>query len=238
MTRTLEQLREIPTLAALVAASANAPARQSAARSGGKLVGSPMPADVAAGDLLRDVRQALAGAVRMVTEERRARDMWEPEPPEPATILADCGYLAITVETWGPDPFARQWVKDAARTSHNRLAAWAGESRPKPPKYLCPACEGTLHRDTYSATGDHQSLGCEDCGRIIHPKEVAHLAKMQTPTPLVEIAAMLGITERHARRWITAGLAQPVSTHTPTRGKPDLYKPADLARIQRMTKAG
>lgn len=236
MSRTLEQLREIPTLAALVAASSNAPARQSAARSGGRLVGSPMPPDVAAADLLRDVRQALAAAVQAVTEERRARDMWEPEPPEPATILGDCGYLLVTVETWGPT--VRQQIKDTARTSHNQLARWTGETKPRPPRYLCPACEGTLHRDTYSATGEHQSLGCEDCGRIIHPKEVAHLAKMQTPTPLLEIADMLGITERHARRWITAGLASPVSNHTPTRGRPDLYLPADMARIQRITKAG
>jgi len=225
---TLAKLALIPVLAALVT---DAPHREPCRAKPGKLVGSPMPNAVRAHDLLGDVERLMAEALRVVVEEMRGRDQWEPEPTDPPTLEADADFLAATLAVWNAEPFTREWVTSNVDQAHRALATWVNELPARPPAYRCKACGGKLHRDRF-ADVQGQQLGCEDCGKVYHPADVVHLGEMSTPEDLPALAERFGIARSTLFRWASAGLLHPVSDHAPSPKYPALFLPSDVARVK------
>lgn len=235
---TLARLAAIPDLAALVWTARATPHRAPGHKTHTKITGSPMPPEVAAWDMLRPdesgLLHELTQAVRVVVEDMRAADVWEPEPADRPTWASECGFLVATAHHWQCDPFAHEFVRDATKTVHRALSRWVGEQ--PPPALACTRCGNPVHRGRHTADGEAQTLACSGCGRIWHPADLAHEATMRTPQPLPVIADMLGRSERTLQRWVNAGLIQPVTDHQPTPRDPALYLPAEVAPLAAMVR--
>ena len=231
MTSTADQIAAIPDLITHVVAAHDTPARDHSSRRASNR-GSAMPPTVACHAMLADMQRLLAEAVRVAAEEMRDGQQWEPEPPEPPTWAADCGWLLHerVQPWWQSDGAAEDMVSSNIGTIHVTLSRWIGE-RTTPRAYRCPQCGGAMLVDRY-LDDDGQQLGCTNCGHIEGAEDVAREAVMRTPMPLPKIAAMLGVTERTLQRW--ASLVEPVSTHKPSPHRPALYRPGEFARINLM----
>lgn len=229
----IDKMRAIPELAALVETAAATPYRPPGARRHGKITGSPMPAEVAAWDMLSTdgLLFELQQAVRMVWEQQSPRRPLS----NPPTFAGECSWLIATEDEWRPDPLMHEWVRDSVGKVWRDLSRWVGET--PPPRMACLKCRGDVQRDDYSATGDGEArIACTECGAIWTRHDLAKEATMHTPASLPDIAALLERTPRTLQRWADAGLVRPVSTHEPSHKNPALYLPADVARIAGMVK--
>ena len=235
--RTLDKLAEIPSLAALVAMSADAPHRSAAVRSGAR-TGSPMPPQVTAWDLLRsDAAWAPIGVLIeacLTVHDDMVDDPRRPDMPSP-TFDATCAWLAdpIVVAYWRSDDVLSDWVASAASQAYISLSSWMGDHHEK---LVCRHCRGRLEVIEAGEHGEHEVI-CSDCRHVWTSAEVAHLAMMLTPATLPEIAAMLDVTERTARRWARAFSIEPVSTHAESPRRPALYLPSDFEGAKKVRAA-
>ena len=228
---TADQLAQIPQLVVDVLAAHDTPARDHCSRRSASRTGSPMPASVACHDMLTSMQTLLGEAVRVAAEEMRDGQQWEPEPPEPPTWAADCGWLLHerVMPWWQSGKAAEDMVSSNVERIHTTLSRWVGD-RTRPRAYRCPQCGGAMLRDRYLDEGEQ--LGCATCGHLETGDDVAHKAVIGTPMALPKIAAMLGVTARTVQLW--AGLVEPVSTHEPSPWRPALYRPEDIVRIRDM----
>lgn len=240
MSRTIEMLRCIPDLAALAYVSRATPHRTEGGRRSAR-TGSPIPAEVACLDMLRPdehgLLAVLSAAVRVVVEEMRASDVYEPTPNAEPTWASECGYLIAQSAWWQADDFAGGWVAKSTSKVHRALSLWVGQ--PPPPRLICPRCRGRITEDRASDHPDAAGvLACGDCGHVWHAKDVAHEAVMGTPMSLTDIAPMVGVTDRTLRRWAEAGILVAVSEHEPSPRLPALYLPGDVKRLAEVVKTG
>ena len=226
---TADQLAQIPQLVVDVLAAHDTPARDHCSRRSASRTGSPMPASVACHDMLTSMQTLLGEAVRVAAEEMRDGQQWEPEPPEPPSWAADCGWLLHerVMPWWQSDAVAEGIVSSNVQRIHATLSRWVGD-RTRPRAYRCPACGGAMLRDRYLDEGEQ--LGCMSCGHMETGEDVAREAVMGTPMPLPRIAQIIGVPERTLRRW--ASLVEPVTGHEPSPHKPALYRPAEFVRIK------
>jgi hypothetical protein len=238
---TLDKLRAIPDLAALVYLSADTPHRPPGRSKHGKLTNSPMPPSVSAWDMLRPDEHGLMEPLIQAAERIRETMTNPPDMPTPTWVIV-CSDIITHHEHWNADPSHTHTtdntcdcltcaVTNTTRTTHRDLSRWVGEQPPRPLR--CTKCRGHVHRDRYGADGS-TAVACSDCGHQWHPKDLAHEATMATPAPLPAIASLLGLTERTLQRWVSAGLAHPTTDHTPTPRQPAMYLPQDLARLATM----
>lgn len=229
---TLAKLALIPTLAALVTDTPHREQRQKLGKPG-KLIASPMPNAIRARDLLADITRLLGEAVRVTCEDMTADQLGDHPLTEQPTIAGDSAWLTETEPIWNRDPLTREWVTSNVNQAHRALAVWCNELPTQPPVYRCLAdgCAGRLHRDRY-ADVEGQQYACEDCGKIYHPADIAHLAVWATPVDLPTLAAMLSMTERTLQRWVVVGLVTPFTRHTPSPRRPALFLPTEAARVR------
>lgn len=234
---TLDKLRQIPDLAALVPLTEGVPYRRPPGpekRSGSKMTSGPMPPQVAAKEYMlssRGLMHELTMAIRMVWEQQ--------EPPrkllaDTATFASECAWLIETADQWHADPVLLGWVRGKVNLVHAELAGWVGEQTPA--RLVC-GCGGTVEVDDYSATGDgSRAAACSGCGKVWLPEDIATSAVMNTPVRLPEVARLVGVHIRKLQRWASAGLLKPVTSHSPAPNAPHLYVPADAQRLAAMVK--
>lgn len=223
----LDALAAIPGLVVLVQQSPDTPHREPGGKRR-KVIGSPMPSQVACRDMLDTLQRRLAEAVRVAVEEMRSCDQWEPEPDDPPTWAGDCRFLIDVRQWWESDQFACDWISESVLSIHTQLSAWIGD-RTRERTWTCPECSGTMHRDHYLDEGEQ--LACSRCGTILEAEDVVE----QAPMPLPDIARIIGIPERTARSW--APLVLPVSRHTPTPRNPALYRLGDFAKLAKVIRS-
>ena len=251
---TVERLREIPDLAAQAYTSRDTPhrggrgaGRASAApgprvsssapipthlrkRGGGKLAGSPIPAEVACWDLLRDDEHGLIQELIEACEAIRG-DMEQPPDLPASTWAAVCSDLLGLSDWWQSDDLLHDWVSSSVTHVHSSLSRWVGD--PRQVRLTCTRCGGRL---AVERAGDSPNAAaavvCGDCGHVWHAATVAHEATMRTPLPVTEIAERLGVPLRTVQRY--ASLIQPETDHEPSPKRPALYLPGKFEPLRRV----
>lgn len=233
---TIDKLRAIPDLAALVYLARDTPHRPADRHGNGTRTGSPIPADVACWDAMRSDEHGLQQWLIEACEEVR-KGMAAPPPMPSPYWSALCADLIDLAPRWQADADLDEWVRDSVGEVWRPLSRWIGD--PKPPRMVCPHCFGHVHEVGYGgALSPGKSLRCGKCERIYGAPDVAHEAQMRTPLSLPKIAEMLDVTDRTLRRWATAGVIHPVTDHEPSPRSPALYLPEEVRRAHAMIRVG
>lgn len=216
---TIDQLRELPALAAERWDTIGHPnPSERSARPGGR--GDPAaPADLAAFDTLRTDEKGwlfrLAQCVRTVLETMRDADYWDaPEVAEKPTWASECDWLIATADWWQDDQWCIEYVADEVSLTWGHLRR---EVRtPQPHRLVCPDCLA-------SATVDNGWLTCTEG----HEQRVDKLADRMQDRPAVattEIAAEFGVSPDRIYKWHERGRIKPVLTV----GRAHLWRPWDV----------
>ena len=250
---TADKLRAIPNLAAQAYTSRDTPHRGGHAtsttpaapgprvsssapipthlrkRGSGKLAGSPIPAQVACWDMMRDDEHGLMQELIEACEAIRG-DMEQPPELPASTWAAVCSDLLDLSDRWQSDDLLHDWVSSSVAHVHSSLSRWVGD--PRPARLTCTKCSGRL---AVERAGDNPNasavLVCGDCGHVWHAATIAHEATMRIPAPLTDIAAMLGIPLRTVQRW--ASVVRAETDHDPSPKRPALYLPEKFEPLRR-----
>ena len=168
MTETLQQLHELPDLAAQAAPHATG------RRGGGDGIrtapGSKPPPgvdldaiDVSHGRQHPHLLARLSGCVRAVVEERRRADLWHPEPvtEEDVSWASEVQYLLDTADWWTAESWCAEWIGTEVGVIHGKLTRKAeaiGDAS------TCPVCGGPV---TAHTTDTLMVAQCEPCQRVL-----------------------------------------------------------------------
>lgn len=202
MTNTIQQLHELPDLAAEVFLTWGHPNPTDRPAYRTKRVHYPAPADLDALDCLRPDRLGLlfrlAECVRAVVEDMPTHPGDLSESP---TWVGECAWLIAHHADWRDEPFLTDWVGSEVGEIHRDLSRAA---RVQPPIRLeCPRCHDPLRLQQGG-----RWLRC-DAGHIIETgPEIERVGRLTSMT-YAELARELGIAEGTLRRWRSDGLLLP-----------------------------
>nr|DAF00042.1 MAG TPA: antitoxin [Caudoviricetes sp.] len=189
---TIQQLRELPGLAAEVFLTWGHPNPTGRPPVATKRVFPPAPADLDALDCLRPggLLFRLTQCVRAVVEEM-------PEHPadldDPPTWVSESTWLAAHASDWQPDAFLAEFVATEVNEIHRELSRVA---RMQPPLHLeCPRC-----RDILRVQPGERWLRC-DSGHVIDSGPEIERAGRLVSMTYAELSRELGIPEGTLRRW-------------------------------------
>lgn len=199
MTDTIQQLHEIPDLAAEAFATWNAPNPSTRPERVTPTTGSRPPTDLAVLDALRpdpdgegrSLRGVLAQAVRAVWEDARMEAAHVPDLPE-ATWAGDCDWLRRTYAFWSGDRWLVEFVGEQVAEVHRGLSALCRV--PKPPIYACPTCDGRME----PIPGGHM-LACKEGHE--HPADLERQWRRRPPLPASMIEQVMGVRANTLAQW-------------------------------------
>ena len=222
MTDTVQQLHELPELAAEVYLTWGHPNPSEQPVVQVKRIHPRAPADLDTLDALRPdelgLLHRLAQCVRAVVEDM-------PEHPgdltDTPTWAGECDWLITHANTWRADAFLTDLVGSEVHAIHRELCRIA---RIHPPLRLqCPRCQAPVHL----APGG-QYYRCENEHIIDHWAEIKRLGVLNQPVTIPEAAAELGASERTLQDWQQRGLMPKPAGR---KGKAPTFHLDDLRRI-------
>ena len=222
MADTVQQLHELPDLAAEVYLTWGHPNPSEQPVVQVKRIHPRAPADLDTLDALRPdelgLLHRLAQCVRAVVEDM-------PEHPgdltDTPTWAGECDWLITHANTWRADAFLTDLVGSEVHAIHRELCRIA---RIHPPLRLqCPRCQAPVHL----APGG-QYYRCEAGHIIDHWAEIKRLGVLNQPVTIPEAAAELGASERTLQDWQQRGLMPKPAGR---KGKAPTFHLDDLRRI-------
>ena len=106
--------------------------------------------------------ERLAQCVRVVLEERRRVDLWQPEPTteEEVSWASECRWLLATADWWTADPWCLEWVTTEVQHVRGKLSALL--DRMVDPR-TCDVCGVRLEAYT---TDTLMVATCPECERV------------------------------------------------------------------------
>lgn len=219
MTSTLDQLAQLPELAAERFLTIGAPNPSPEAGRGAASITPTAPADLEAYDVLRadDKGQLhrLSRCVRTVLETMREQDHDDhPDPGAEATWVGECDWLTHTADWWQLDPWCCEWVTGEVDSIWRTLRHAVRE--PRRAAFVCPTCGDR-------ATMDGHWLACES-GHEVSVRDHAQQLMAREPIGTTDIAAEMGISVDRIYKWRERGLVKPALVV----GKAHLWKPWDI----------
>ena len=193
-TDTVQQLHELPDLAAECFATWGHPNPSERPVVAVKRIHPKAPADLDTLDALRadelGLLHRLAQCVRAVVEDMHEHPGDLTETP---TWASECGWLIAHANTWRADVFLADWIGSEVRSIHRELCRVA---RVHPPlKLQCPRCQAPVHL----APGG-QYYRCENEHIIDHWAEVKRMGRLTSMT-YEELEIELHIPQGTLRRW-------------------------------------
>ena len=198
-TDTVQQLHELPDLAAECFATWGHPNPSDRPVVAVKRIHPKAPADLDTLDALRadklGLLHRLAQCVRAVVEDMHEHPGDLTDTP---TWASECGWLIAHANNWRGDAFLADWIGSEVRSIHRELCRVA---RVHPPlKLQCPRCQAPVHL----APGG-QYYRCENEHIIDHWAEVKRMGQLVMMT-YSELADVTGVAEATIRKWASRKL--------------------------------
>ena len=198
-TDTVQQLHELPDLAAECFATWGHPNPSERPVVAVKRIHPKAPADLDTLDALRadklGLLHRLAQCVRATVEDMPAHPADLADTP---TWASECAWLIAHAADWRADEFIHDWVSSEVQAIHRELCRVA---RVHPPLRLqCPRCQAPVHL----APGG-QYYRCENEHIIDHWAEVKRMGQLVMMT-YSELADVTGVAEATIRKWASRKL--------------------------------
>ena len=209
MTDTVQQLHELPDLAAECFATWGHPNPSDRTVVAAKRIHPKAPADLDTLDALRadelGLLHRLAQCVRAVVEDMHEHPGDLTDTP---TWTSECDWLISHANAWRADAFLSDWIGSEVRSIHRELCRVA---RVHPPlKLQCPRCQAPVHM---GAGGGYYL--CEAGHEIRHFAEIERMGKL-TDMTIPELVAELNMKRKTLEKWKRRGLIHPTGKRART----------------------
>ena len=201
-TDTVQQLHELPDLAAECFATWGHPNPSERPVVAVKRIHPKAPADLDTLDALRadklGLLHRLAQCVRAVVEDMHEHPGDITDTP---TWASECDWLIAHANTWRADAFLADWIGSEVRSIHRELCRVA---RVHPPlKLQCPRCQAPIRLQ------DNNSYFRCDAGHLIeHRSEIERMGRLTSMT-YEELELELRIPQGTLWRWKSEKLIYP-----------------------------